>query len=120
MPYLFMWTPTPNGVSSKPPTPELMADLGAYFHDVGAATVIAGGLRPLAEGARVAVDAGEVVVTDGPFTEAKEVIAGFSIVDVDSKEEAVQWAQRFVQIHVNHGWEGTCEVRPMHVSPPGG
>ena len=63
----------------------------------------------------------EVVVTDGPFAEAKEVVAGFSIVEADSKAQAVEWARRFSQIHADHGWEGVCEVRPMiGAGPPDG
>ena len=113
-----LWTPAPNAASSAPPTPELMADLGAYIHEVGAATVMAGGLLPLSEGARVDISGPDAVVTDGPFTEAKELVAGFSIVEASSKDEAVGWARRFVQIHADHGWEGTCEVRPLMPAAP--
>lgn len=118
MQYFLMWTPAANAVSAQPPTPGLMADLGAYMAEVGEATVMAGGLLPLAQGARVDVTGPDVVVTDGPFAEAKEVVAGFSIIESDSKAQVVEWARRFAQIHADHGWEGVCEVRPMMVSGP--
>lgn len=118
MQYFMLWTPAANEACSTPPTPELMADLGAYFQEVGASTVMAGGLMPLSLGARVAVAAGDVVVVDGPFAEAKEVVAGFSVVEADSKEQAVGWARRFAQIHADHGWEGVCEVRPLMPAAP--
>ena len=118
MQYVMLWTPAP-AHASQPPPPELMADRGAYFAEVGPATVMAGGLMPISQGARVVSEGGAVVVTDGPFAEAKEVVAGFSIVEADSKEQAVGWARRFVQIHAAHGWAGTTEVRPlMPAGPP--
>ena len=121
MQYLMLWTPAANEASSRPPTPALMADLGAYMHDLSASTVIAGGLLPLSQGARIEAVGTDAVVTDGPFAEAKELVAGFSIVEAASTDEAVGWARRFVQIHADHGWDGTCEVRPlMPDEPPAG
>ncbi len=52
------------------------------------------GLHPLAKGARVAFPQGKATVTDGPFIEAKEVIGGFWIIQVNSKQDALEWAQR--------------------------
>lgn len=119
MQYFMLWTPAANEASSHPPTPAFMADLGAYMGEADAATVMAGGLLPVSEGARVGTSGADVVVTDGPFAEAKEVVAGFSIVEAATKDEAVGWARRFVQIHADHRWEGTCEIRPlMPAGPP--
>lgn len=77
--------------------------------------VSAGGLGPTSEGARVRIKGGQLVVTDGPFTEAKEVVGGFSIVNANSREEAIQMAKEFMDMHIKlwPGWEGECEVRPM-------
>src|SRR5277367_527673 len=74
-----------------------------------------GGLTPTAQGARVRLSGGQVTVTDGPFTEAKEVIGGFAQFELASKEEAVQGAVRFMELHKKHwpGWEGETEVRQM-------
>jgi hypothetical protein len=72
-----------------------------------------GGLMPSATGARLRLTGGKLTVTDGPFSEAKEVIGGFAVFDVKSKAEAVEWARRFMNLHTLHwpGWEGECEVR---------
>ena len=72
-----------------------------------------GGLMPSATGARLRLTGGKLTVTDGPFSEAKEVIGGFAVFDVKSKAEAVEWARRFMNLHTQHwpGWEGECEVR---------
>ena len=59
--------------------------------------------------------AGKVTVTDGPFTEAKEVVGGYAQFELKSKEEAVESAVRFMELHKKHwpGWEGETEVRQM-------
>ena len=72
-----------------------------------------GGLMPLATGAQVRIADGELSVVDGPFIEAKEMIGGYAIFELHSKEEAVASAVEFMQLHKDFlpGWEGTCEVR---------
>jgi len=79
-----------------------------------------GGLHPTATGARVRIAKGKLTVTDGPFTEAKEVIGGFTIYDVASREEALDWVRRFMELHLKHfpGWEGETEIRQMFEEPP--
>jgi len=74
-----------------------------------------GGLGPTAQGARVRLSGGQVTVTDGPFTEAKEVIGGYAQFELKSKQEAVEAAVRFMELHKKHwpGWEGETEVRQM-------
>jgi hypothetical protein len=76
-----------------------------------------GGLGPTAQGARVRLSGGKVTVTDGPFTETKEVVGGFAQFELKSKEEAIQSAVRFMELHKRHwpGWEGETEVRQMFV-----
>ena len=117
MQYFMLWTPT-EASADRAPSPDLMADLGAYFQDVGSAAVMTGGLLPISEGARMVSEGGDVVVTDGPFAEAKEVVAGFAIVEAESADEAFGWARRFTRIHADHGWDGTTEVRPMMAPGP--
>jgi hypothetical protein len=77
--------------------------------------VSAGGLKPTAQGARVRITGGKLKVSDGPFTEAKEVIGGFAIINAASKKEAIESARQFMQLHIQHWpeWEGECEVREM-------
>ncbi len=71
------------------------------------------GLMPLATGARVTIKDRKLSVVDGPFVEAKEVVGGYAIFELQSKEEAVALAVEFMQLHKDFmpGWEGTCEVR---------
>ena len=77
--------------------------------------VSAGGLKPSAQGARVRITRGKIQVSDGPFTEAKEVIGGFAILNAASKREAIKLAKEFMELHITHWpeWEGECEVREM-------
>jgi hypothetical protein len=74
-----------------------------------------GGLGPTASGARVRLSAGQLSVIDGPFTEAKEVIGGYAQFELQSKEEAIEGAVRFMELHKKYwpGWEGETEIRPM-------
>jgi hypothetical protein len=73
------------------------------------------GLRPTSEATRVRQSRRKLTVTDGPFAEAKEVVGGYAIVEVGSKQEAVDLATRFMEIHLRHWpeFEGACEVRPI-------
>ena len=75
-----------------------------------------GGLKSTALGARVRLSGGKVTVTDGPFTEAKEIIGGYAEFNLKSREEAIQGAVRFMELHKQHwpGWEGETEVREMY------
>ena len=82
-----------------------------------------GGLGPSADGAKVRVSKGKVVVTDGPFAEAKEVIGGFAVLEYKSKAEAIEQVRKFMDLHTRlwPGWEGECEVRALFgFSPPPG
>jgi hypothetical protein len=73
------------------------------------------GLGPSALGTRVRLVKGKITVTDGPFTEAKEVIGGYAQFEMKSKEEAIQSAVEFMELHKKlwPGWEGETEVRQM-------
>jgi hypothetical protein len=83
-----------------PPSPQLIEAVGQYMGEAAQAGVLlaAEGVRASSYGARITVDGGKVSVKDGPFAEAKELIAGFAILDVKSKEEAVEHAKRFAKI----------------------
>ena len=78
------------------PSPAYLATMGDYNNALIAAGVMldGGGLQPSAKGARVHIQSGQVTVTDGPFTETKELIAGFWIWQVKSLKEAIDWASR--------------------------
>jgi hypothetical protein len=74
-----------------------------------------GGLGPTALGARVRVSDGKVTVIDGPFTEAKEIIGGYAQFELNSKQQAIESAVTFMELHKKHwpGWEGETEIRQM-------
>jgi hypothetical protein len=82
----------------------------------GGTLIGTGGLAPSSMGAKVRVSEGKVVVTDGPFAETKEIVGGYAIVDVSSKEEAITIAKEFWQLHVDvlgPSYEGGGEIRQM-------
>ena len=99
------------------PPKELMDAISKLSEEaVNAGTMLGnGGLAPTATGARVRLSNGQISVTDGPFTEAKEIIGGYAQFELKSKEEAVQSAVRFMELHKKHwpGWEGETEIRQM-------
>jgi hypothetical protein len=80
------------------------------------------GLMPTASGHRVTLRRGKIDVVDGPFTESKEIVGGFAIIDAKSKDEALKLATEFMDIHRIHwpAFEGECEVRPFEeeAQPP--
>jgi hypothetical protein len=80
-----------------PPGAELLASMGAYIEELAKAGVLlaADGLQATAKGARVKFTAGRPVVTDGPFTETKELIAGYTVIQARSRAEALEWAKRW-------------------------
>jgi len=100
MRFMLMHYSTEENEADIPPSPETMAAIGAYMEEsVRSGVLLSGeGVRSSRHGARVTVDGGEVSVTDGPFAEAKELIAGFAILDVKSKDEAIEHAKRFAEI----------------------
>jgi hypothetical protein len=90
--------------AGDPPDPEMLARADAVLEEMRQAGVLllGEGLMPSSRGARITFPApGEARVLDGPFAETKELIAGVSIIRVDSKEEAVQWALRFAEADPN-------------------
>jgi hypothetical protein len=100
MRFMLMHYSNDDNENDVPPSPELMAEVGAYMEDAARSGVLlaAEGVRSSRHGARVTITDGEARVVDGPFAEAKELIAGFAIVDVKSKEEAIEHARRFARI----------------------
>lgn len=94
---------------------EAINQLGAEMTKAGI-MVDMGGLLPTAMGAyRVRQSHGKLSVNDGPFSEAKEVIGGYAVFEVQSKEEAMALSMRFMELHLKHWpeWEGETEVRQM-------
>jgi hypothetical protein len=108
----------PDYESGKPPPPELEAAMGALIGEwsQAGAFVSAAGLRPPSQGARLRASAGKVLVSDGPFAEAKEVIGGFFILEAADKSAAIEMTRRFVELHqqvLGDGFQLECEVRQV-------
>ena len=101
---------------SSPP-PALMEAMGKFVEKSlkDGVLVDTGGLLPSKDGVRVRLANGKITVTDGPFSESKEVIGGWAILQTDSKEEAIRIATEFMDLHRKYwpGFEGESEVRPM-------
>jgi hypothetical protein len=114
-------TTTPEG----PPPGELMAAIAQLGEQATQAGVLldTAGLAPSGAGARIELSGGSISVSDGPFTEAKELVS-YAIYQVSSKEEAVEWSNRFLRLHAEQwpGWEGEVTVLkllgPEDFGPP--
>ena len=77
--------------------------------------VTGAGLQPSSTGTRVRLASGKITVMDGPFTESKEIVGGYAIMDAKSRDEALSLARRFMEIHLKNWptFEGECEMRPL-------
>ena len=118
MRYLMMVKGDENFRASGPPPKALydaIDELGIEAARAGK-MVSMGGLQHTSKGAIVRSDRGELTIKDGPFSEAKEVIGGFSIMDLPSKEAAVEEATKLMELHRKlwPGWSGECEIRLMY------
>ena len=94
------------------PDPELLLEMGKYNEELSKAGVLLAldGLHPSSKGARVKFSGKSRTVIDGPFTEAKELIAGFSILQVKSLEEAIEWVKRCPNPHAT---DSEIEIRQV-------
>ena len=101
--------------SETPPTEQEMAEMGRFIGEMASSgkLLATDGLQSSARGSRVRISDGAFTVTDGPFTESKEIIGGFAIVQVDSKDEAIELAKRFLEVV----GEGESEIREMVDDP---
>ncbi len=95
----------------EPPRPELYEEMDKFVEEAVKAGVIVatGGLSPTSEGAIVSLKDGAFTVVDGPFTEAKELVGGWALMECRDKDEAVEWTKRFLSVL----GEGECRVRPV-------
>jgi len=107
-----------NAPSNQGPPPQALMDaMGKLMADAFAdgTLVQTGGLASSAAMTRVRLSGGKVTLTDGPFTEAKEVIGGYAMLESATLEGAIKSAREFLQIHAEHwpGWVGECELREI-------
>ena len=102
---------------AQPIPPALMEAMGTFVQQGFRSGVLkdTAGLKSTAEAMKIRQSGGKLHVTDGPFTEAKEVVGGFAMVEVKSMAEAREVARQFMEIHLKHWpeFEGECEVRPL-------
>lgn len=96
------------------PKQEMFDDMAAYHEELAKAGVLldGSGLKPSATGWRITWKDGKKTVTDGPFSESKELIAGYTMIETKTREEAVEWARRFPNPGVD-GMNGEIEVRQL-------
>lgn len=96
---------------TPPPSPELYARMGEFVEEATKAGIVVatGGLAPPDEATKISLADGRYTVTDGPFSEAKELIGGWALMETRDKDEAVEWTKRFLGVL---GY-GECTVRPV-------
>jgi hypothetical protein len=96
---------------TEPPSPDIYERMGKFVEEASKAGVIVatGGIAPTSEGAIVSLKNGEFTVRDGPFTEAKELVGGWALMECRDKAEAIEWTKRFLSVL----GEGESRVRPV-------
>jgi hypothetical protein len=118
MRYMMIVKGDENFAASGPPPMELMVAIGKLGEEAAKAgkMVSMGGLKHSSEGATVRLKGGKMTTTDGPFSEAKEVIGGFTIMNLKSKQEAIEEAVKFMELHRKlwPAWDGETEIRLMY------
>ncbi len=116
MRFLMIFTPdekaTKRNEAGVPPAEREIAEMGKLIEEMSKAGVLlsAEGCLPSSQGARVRRSGERVNVTDGPFTETKEIVGGFAIVKADSKAEAIEWARRFLAV----AGDGESQILQLH------
>ncbi len=100
---------------AMPEDDKLMASMAGFHEELvkAGALLDASGLQPSSKGWRIKYSGNKRTVVDGPFTEAKELVAGYTIIQVKSKEEAMEWSRRFPNPSID-GKEAEIEIRPLY------
>ena len=111
-----------NTEAAMPPNPKLVQEMGALMQEMAEQGVLitGDGLKPTSQSARVHISADKKIhVVDGPFTETKEIVAGFTVFRAKSKAEAIEWARRCLQIHMDGTGIETGEIEVLPVAETG-
>ena len=100
--------------TGQKPSERLMNEMGKLIDEMtkNGSLVRTAGLKPTKDGVRVRSNYGKLSVTEGPFTETKEVIGGFAVLEAASMKEAIALTKRFLEVHGDE-WNVECEVRPF-------
>jgi hypothetical protein len=117
MRFMIIVKATPDSEAGRfPPDPEpLFAAMGAYHEELSKAGVLldASGLQPTSKGWRVQYEGGKRTVVDGPFTESKELVAGYTLIQTRTRDEAIEWTRRFPN-PIGEGMPCHIEVRQLY------
>jgi hypothetical protein len=110
MQFLTFYTPAPSA-DQGPPSKEYMEQMNKLVEESmkSGELIATGGLTPLQQGARVVQTAGKITITDGPYIESTEIIGGFAILEVPSKEAAIESSKRFLKV----AGDGQVTIRPL-------
>ena len=118
MRYLVMIKYNENG---NPPSQDLLDAIARNRQEAmqAGALVEVGGLYPSAVGARIRLSGGSLAITDGPFAETRELVGGYSVYEVKSRQEAIDWTYRFMRLFEEHWPVGECEaeIRQLFETP---
>ncbi|MGA8309394.1 MAG: YciI family protein [Terriglobales bacterium] len=114
MRFMIVVKATKDTEAGKMPEEKMIATMATYHEELVKAGVLldASGLQPTAKGWRIKYSGGKRTVIDGPFTEAKELVAGYTLIQVKSREEALEWTKRFPN-PVGEGAPAEIEVRQL-------
>ena len=101
--------------TGKQPSDRMMNEMGKLLTEMknDGKLLDTAGLAPTAASKRLRLRGGKISVVDGPFTETKEVVGGYAMLDAQSLDEAIALTRRFVELHIEDGWEIECEVRQV-------
>ncbi|AKU96638.1 PhnB protein [Labilithrix luteola] len=118
MRFMMMMMSTEPSESDLPPDPKLGAAIGKFTVEMMKAGVVlmTGGLGPSSMATRIHLEGGVTSAVDGPFPESKELASGFAIIQVKSKEEALEYGRRFMAVHkeaLGPSYQGVLEIRPL-------
>jgi hypothetical protein len=105
----FIYDPNFDPEGGNPPTPEMMEEMGQFIGEAVQAGILVATGALQEKGTRLRLADGKFTVTDGPFIELKELLAGFAVIEVPSQEEAIEWAKRFRKIV----GDGESEIVPL-------
>jgi hypothetical protein len=103
----------------RPPSPELLVRINQLIEGItssGGELLATGGLLPSAAGAKIRAGRGKLTVTDGPFTEGKELVGGYAVIRFNTKQDAIEQGRNFMQAHIDvlgPEFEGELEIREM-------
>ena len=118
MRYLMLITATKDYEAGQPPDSRLLAAMGPMIDEMARSgkLIDTAGLLPSSQATRVRAAKGKLTITDGPFTETRELIGGYALFNLSSKEEALKLGRDFMQLHVDvlgSAYEGQLEIRPI-------